>query len=52
MLERRRPPTTVITVRWLKSAAIFAWFGLSLPLLQLGLGEALDFYGAMLGVSP
>jgi alginate O-acetyltransferase complex protein AlgI len=52
LLERRRPPSSTTGIRWLKSVAVFTWFGLSLPLLQLGLRDALDFYGAMLGVSP
>jgi alginate O-acetyltransferase complex protein AlgI len=52
MLERRRPPSSAVLWRWTKPVLIFFWFGLSLPLLRLGLADAFDFYGAMLGVSP
>lgn len=50
ILERRRPASGRTSVRWLKSVGIFAWFGLSLPLLQLPLSDALSFYGAIVGV--
>jgi alginate O-acetyltransferase complex protein AlgI len=49
-LHRRRPASTNRTVRVAKSFAIFCWFGLSLPLLQLGLSDAVDFYRAMIGL--
>ena len=52
MLEQRRSPASGSAVRWLKSVAVFAWFGMSLPLLHLDLGDSIDFYGAMLGITP
>lgn len=50
LLSRRRPATASRAVRVLKSVGIFAWFGLSLPLLHLPLDGTVDFYRAMLGV--
>jgi len=35
--------------RVLRSIGVFWWFGLSLPLLQLSLDDAIDFYRAMIG---
>lgn len=52
LLEQRRPSGTGSVVRWAKSVAVFVWFGLSLPLLHLDLGDSIEFYGAMLGISP
>ena len=49
-LERRRPPTPGAAWRALKPVAVFVWFALSLPLLQLGLRDALSFYAALVGV--
>jgi alginate O-acetyltransferase complex protein AlgI len=49
-LQRRRPATSGRTVHAAKSFAVFSWFGLSLPLLQLSLGDAIDFYRAMIGL--
>lgn len=46
----RRPPSDAAVWTFLKPALVFAWFGLSLPLLQLDLSEAIDFYGAMMGI--
>jgi len=48
----RRPPSDSAPWTFLKPALVFAWFGLSLPLLQLDLSKAIDFYGAMLGIRP
>ncbi len=53
MLQRRRPvaaATGFTVVRVLKSVAVFAWFGLSLPLLHLGLADAADFYRSLVGL--
>lgn len=50
-IERRRPARTGPALRVLKPVAVVAWFGLSLPLLQLGFRDALDFYAAMVGIS-
>ncbi len=52
MVERRRPASTDQVWRFAKPVFVFVWFGLSLPLLQLDIAEAVDFYGAMVGVSP
>jgi D-alanyl-lipoteichoic acid acyltransferase DltB (MBOAT superfamily) len=50
-IERRRPARSGPAMRVLKPIVVVAWFGLSLPLLQLGLGDALDFYAALVGFS-
>ena len=50
LLERRRPPRLGSGWRFAKPVGVFAWFGLSLPLLQLPIDRALDFYGALIGV--
>jgi D-alanyl-lipoteichoic acid acyltransferase DltB (MBOAT superfamily) len=50
MLERRRPPNEARLVRIGKAVLIFFWFVLSLPLLQLDLDSAIDFYRAMVGL--
>jgi D-alanyl-lipoteichoic acid acyltransferase DltB (MBOAT superfamily) len=47
-LGRRRPPDH--RWRYAKSVLVFVWFGLSLPLLQLDLRGAADFYLAIVGV--
>ena len=52
IVERRRRPSTAPALRYLKPVAVFVWWALSLPLLQLGLGSALDFYAALVGVKP
>jgi alginate O-acetyltransferase complex protein AlgI len=49
-VERRRPPRHTPSLRVAKSVLVFAWFALSLPLLQLDLQGARDFYAAMIGV--
>ena len=49
-IARRRPPGNARRWHVLKPALVFAWFGLSLPLLQLDLATAIDFYGAMMGI--
>ena len=49
-IGRRRPPSEAAAWRFLKPALVFGWFGLSLPLLQLDLSGAIDFYGAMIGI--
>jgi D-alanyl-lipoteichoic acid acyltransferase DltB (MBOAT superfamily) len=49
MLSQRRPPSPSPVLRVAKSVGIFAWFGLSLPLLHLPLDRTVDFYRAMLG---
>jgi alginate O-acetyltransferase complex protein AlgI len=49
-VERRRPASDVAALRWLKPAGVVLWYALSLPLLQLGLRPALEFYGALVGV--
>lgn len=51
LLAQRRPAATQPAWRWVKPVFVFVWFGLSLPLLQLGLADAVDFYRAMLGLS-
>ncbi len=51
VIAGRRPAGDGRRLQLLKPAAVFAWFGLSLPLLQLGLRDALDFYAALVGVS-
>lgn len=50
VVERRRPPRRTPVLRVVKSVMVFVWFALSLPLLQLDLHRALDFYAAMIGV--
>jgi alginate O-acetyltransferase complex protein AlgI len=50
MLEQRRPPRLDSPWQFVKPVGIFTWFGLSLPLLQLPLDRAIDFYGVMIGV--
>ena len=50
LVERRRPPRRTPVLRITKSVLVFGWFALSLPLLQLDLHEALDFYAAMIGI--
>lgn len=50
LIERRRPPRRTPLLRVVKSVLVFVWFTLSLPLLQLDVGEAVDFYAAMIGV--
>ncbi len=50
VVERRRPPRHTPWLRVAKSVLVFAWFALSLPLLQLDLQGARDFYAAMIGV--
>lgn len=50
VIERRRPPRHTPLLRVAKSVLVFAWFALSLPLLQLDLQGARDFYAAMIGV--
>jgi D-alanyl-lipoteichoic acid acyltransferase DltB (MBOAT superfamily) len=50
VLERRRPPNEARLVRIGKAVLIFFWFVLSLPLLQLDLDSAIDFYRAMVGL--
>lgn len=52
IVERRRRPSTAPALRYLKPVAVFVWWALSLPLLQLGLGSALEFYAALVGVKP
>ena len=52
LLERRRPAGTGTALRIAKMGGVFLWYALSLPLLQLDLGEAVDFYGALIGVTP
>ena len=37
-------------MRIAKAFAVFFWFVLSLPLLQLDLDAAIDFYRAMVGL--
>jgi hypothetical protein len=49
-VERRRPASDAAALRWLKPAGVVLWYALSLPLLQLGLRPALEFYGALVGV--
>jgi hypothetical protein len=49
-VSRRRPAGDGRALRVLKPVAVFAWFGFSLPLLQLDLDGALDFYAALVGV--
>lgn len=49
-LSRRRPAGRGAALRVLKPCAIFMWFALSLPLLQLDLGDAAEFYGALVGI--
>jgi alginate O-acetyltransferase complex protein AlgI len=49
-LERRRPAGDSPAWRALKPAGVFVWFALSLPLLQLGLGDAARFYAALIGI--
>jgi D-alanyl-lipoteichoic acid acyltransferase DltB (MBOAT superfamily) len=49
-LQRRRPARQGPALRVLKPAAVFAWFALSLPLLQLDLGGAIEFYAALVGL--
>ncbi len=50
LVERRRSASTVPVWRFAKPVIVFVWFGLSLPLLQLDLGGALDFYAALAGL--
>lgn len=50
-VSQRRPAGDGAALHVLKPVAIVAWFGLSLPLLQLDLREALHFYAALVGVS-
>jgi alginate O-acetyltransferase complex protein AlgI len=45
--ERRRPPSSALAVRVAKMVAIFLWFTLSLPLLQLDLDSSIDFYARL-----
>jgi alginate O-acetyltransferase complex protein AlgI len=45
--ERHRPPSSARAVRVVKMVAIFLWFTLSLPLLQLDLGSSIDFYARL-----
>ena len=45
---RPAPADRPMVVRVGLSAAIFIWFTLSLPLIELDLGEAADFYRALL----
>lgn len=47
-VERRRRATTTSLAR-LKPVLVFLWFTLSLPLLHLDLGDAGDFYLALVG---
>jgi alginate O-acetyltransferase complex protein AlgI len=49
VVERRRPSRPGRARRIGKSVAVFSWFVLSLPLLQLDLAVAWDFYGALVG---
>ncbi|MEO6571561.1 MAG: MBOAT family O-acyltransferase [Ilumatobacteraceae bacterium] len=51
LLQQRRPAASRPAWRWVKPVFVFVWFGLSLPLLQLDLADAVDFYRAMLGLS-
>lgn len=50
VVERRRPARPGALVRWAKSVAVFAWFALSLPLLNLDLDDAGRFYAAIVGL--
>ena len=36
--------------KFAKPVIVFFWYALSLPLLQLDLGEAVEFYGSLAGV--
>ena len=49
IVERRRPADPRPAWRFAKPVIVFVWFALSLPLLRLDLGEALDFYAALVG---
>lgn len=51
VIKRRRPASPTRSWLVVKPIIVFGWFGASLPLLQLDLGDAIDFYGAMIGVS-
>ncbi|HUF99487.1 MAG TPA: MBOAT family O-acyltransferase [Ilumatobacter sp.] len=50
LAERRRPASAAPPWRFAKPVFVFLWYALSLPLLQLDLGEAVEFYGALVGV--
>jgi D-alanyl-lipoteichoic acid acyltransferase DltB (MBOAT superfamily) len=50
VLERRRPPSDAMMWRVVKPVLVFGWFALSLPLLQMSLAGAIDFYAALIGV--
>ncbi|MEO6654426.1 MAG: MBOAT family O-acyltransferase [Ilumatobacteraceae bacterium] len=49
IVEKRRPASPNPAWRFLKPIMVFVWFALSLPLLQLGLGDAVAFYGSLVG---
>lgn len=49
IVSRRRPPSSAPAVRVLKPIGIYLWYALSLPLLQLDLGSALEFYATLVG---
>ncbi|MEJ7801269.1 MAG: MBOAT family O-acyltransferase [Ilumatobacter sp.] len=50
VVEKRRPASEHRAWRFLKPVMVFVWFALSLPLLQLDLGDAVAFYGSLVGV--
>lgn len=49
IVEKRRPASGHPAWRFLKPMMVFVWFALSLPLLQLDLGDAFEFYGSLVG---
>jgi alginate O-acetyltransferase complex protein AlgI len=49
IVERRRTPSPAPVWKVAKPAFVFFWYALSLPLLQLELSEAIDFYGSLAG---
>lgn len=50
LAERRRPPSADPTWNVVKPVFVFLWYALSLPLLQLDVGDAVEFYGTLIGV--
>ena len=50
IVERRRTPSSAPLWKFAKPVIVFFWYALSLPLLQLDLGEAVEFYGSLAGV--
>jgi len=50
--ERRRTPSPAVVWKFAKPVFVFFWYALSLPLLRLDLGDAVEFYGTLVGVRP